>query len=196
MTGMPMTQRKDSRKPNGHAADSTERDALPVHREFAASDVATGAAAAGTATASAGCTGSGAHADAAHAEAHLRGSRETGASPRPNGRSKTPAAAESPAPSLPDLLIRETDIPLPADPGSFVDEVHRHVDLVQQWIELLKSQDEKIRQRAIERLTDMKYKDAAPVEEPRHIVIDIPRPNRNLVPRETVESQPEEKTRS
>jgi len=50
------------------------------------------------------------------------------------------------------LQMQETDIPLPADPGAFVDEIHHEVELWQQWINLLKSDDQKIRARAFERL--------------------------------------------
>jgi len=72
-------------------------------------------------------------------------------------------------------IMQETDIPLPADPGAFVDEIHHEVDLWQQWINLLKSDDEKIRQRAIERLTDLKYKGLQPADDevPR-VVFDMP----------------------
>ena len=78
--------------------------------------------------------------------------------------------------------MQEIDIPLPADPGAFVDEIHHEVDLWQQWINLLKSDDEKIRQRAIERLTDMKYKGVEPVEEVPRVVFDMPGPYDNTRP--------------
>jgi hypothetical protein len=64
--------------------------------------------------------------------------------------------------------------PLPEDPADFVEEIHRRVDLFQIWQELLKSQDEKIKQRAVEKLTEMRYKGAQSLaEEPQQIVIDI-----------------------
>ena len=70
-------------------------------------------------------------------------------------------------------------LPLPDDPGAFVDEIHSQIDLFERWVGLLKSEDEKIRQRAVERLTDMKYKGAAAVaEEPQQVLIDLLRPNR------------------
>jgi hypothetical protein len=66
---------------------------------------------------------------------------------------------------------------LPDHAGLFVDEVHRHADLVEVQKGLLNSADEKIRQRTLERLLEMKYgKGAAAAEEPRQIVIDVPRP--------------------
>ncbi len=48
------------------------------------------------------------------------------------------------------------------------------------WQELLNSKDDKIKQRAVERLTDLRYKTAAGLtEEPQRIVIDMPRPDRD-----------------
>ena len=75
---------------------------------------------------------------------------------------------------LPEMY--PTDVPLPDDPGIFVDEIHEVVDLQQQWVNLLRSEDEKIRQRAIERLTDMKYKGAHSVDEEPRLILDLPRP--------------------
>ncbi len=73
--------------------------------------------------------------------------------------------------------MHRTDVPLPDDPGIFVDEIHEVVDLQQQWVNLLRSKDEKIRQRAIERLTDMKYKGAHTADEEPRLILDLPRPN-------------------
>jgi hypothetical protein len=64
--------------------------------------------------------------------------------------------------------------PLPTDPAEFVQEIHRKIDITEVWHKLLRSKDEKVRQRAAERLTDMLYKDAATSgEEPQQIVVDI-----------------------
>jgi len=64
--------------------------------------------------------------------------------------------------------------PLPADPADFAEEIHQRVDLFEIWQELLKSKDEKIKQRAVEKLTEMRYKGASALEEERpQIVIDI-----------------------
>lgn len=68
---------------------------------------------------------------------------------------------------------------LPEYAGGFTDEVHRYVDLVQVQVALLNSKDEKIKQRSLERLLEMKYgKGAEQVEEAPQIVIDVARPNR------------------
>lgn len=71
------------------------------------------------------------------------------------------------------------EFPLPASPGEFVEEVHRNTDLFIVWKELLNSKDEKIRQRAVEKLTEMRYKGAALADEPKQIIIDMPRPDRD-----------------
>ena len=66
------------------------------------------------------------------------------------------------------------EAPLPEDPADFVEEVHSRIDLIEIWQELLKSEDEKIKQRAVEKLTEMRYKGAQSLsDEPQPIVIDI-----------------------
>jgi hypothetical protein len=70
--------------------------------------------------------------------------------------------------------------PLPADPADFVEEIHTRIDLFEIWQELLKSEDEKIKQRAVEKLTEMRYKGAQSLaEEPQQILIDVVRPRRD-----------------
>jgi len=65
--------------------------------------------------------------------------------------------------------------PLPADGGGFVDAMHEHVDLYLACARLVKSTDEKIAQRAVERLLEMKYGKgpSAQPEESTEIVMDI-----------------------
>lgn len=70
--------------------------------------------------------------------------------------------------------------PLPENPGDFVEEIHKRIDLFKIWQGLLQNKDEKIKQRAVEKLTEMRYKGAAALEEePQQIVIDLPRPKRD-----------------
>lgn len=72
------------------------------------------------------------------------------------------------------------EFPLADNPGDFVEEIHRRADLFIVWQELLNSKDEKIKQRAVEKLTEMRYKGAAALaDEPRRIIIDMPEPNRD-----------------
>jgi len=72
------------------------------------------------------------------------------------------------------------EFPLPASPGEFVEEIHRNTDLFISWQKLVNSEDEKVRQRAVEKLTEMRYKGAAALaEEPQQMVVDLPRPKRD-----------------
>jgi hypothetical protein len=67
--------------------------------------------------------------------------------------------------------------PLPADGPGFVDAMHAHVDLYLACARLVKSADEKIAQRMVERLLEMSYgKSPAPsAEEPAPIIFNAPR---------------------
>lgn len=72
------------------------------------------------------------------------------------------------------------DHPLPVDVEEFIQEIHRKVDITEVWHGLLRNEDEKIRQRAVERLTDLLYKGADTAgEEPQQIIFDLPRPKRD-----------------
>jgi hypothetical protein len=66
--------------------------------------------------------------------------------------------------------------PLPDNPAEFVEEIHRKVDLTEVWHGLLRSKDEKVRQRAIEKLMGMLYEDGALSEDDEQIIFDLPRP--------------------
>ncbi len=68
--------------------------------------------------------------------------------------------------------------PLPADGVGFVDAMHAHVDLYLACARLVKSGDEKIAQRMVERLLEMSYgKSPAPAgDEMPQIIFDTPRP--------------------
>ena len=100
-------------------------------------------------------------------------------SPRPNGEPPH-AAGKPPRVSGKSKKIPPGEVPLPANPGEFVEEIHKRMDLFRVWQNLLKSKDAKIKQRAAERLTDLRYKGAAALEdEPQQIVFDMPRPKRD-----------------
>jgi hypothetical protein len=101
------------------------------------------------------------------------------ASPRVNGETHQ-AAGNSQDPGPVTEQIPGADSPLPASPGEFVEEIHRRIDLFEVWLGLLREKDDKIRQRAVEKLTEMCYKGAAALaEEPRRIIIDMPEPIRD-----------------
>src|SRR2546426_1167860 len=164
-----MTRGNNTRKPNGHAGSHgrdnttggrtaanghgpacTERGGIPVHRDQAASDDASGASVASAATSAA----AGADREAC-AEA---------APPPPNGAAHESAGKKPPAKGKSKIIPPGED-PLPESPGDFVNEIHGRIDLFRIWHGLLKSKDVKIKQRAVERLTDMRYKGAAASEE-------------------------------
>jgi len=72
------------------------------------------------------------------------------------------------------------EFPLPDNPGEFVEEIHRRTDLFIVWQKLLNPGDPKIQQRAVEKLTEMRYKGAAALaDEPQQIIIDMPGPKRD-----------------
>lgn len=151
---------------NGHASASTEWGGIPVQRDHAASD--------DTGRASLAMDASSTNAPGTDCEAYAEV-----APPPPNGHlhdvTSEPSEHGDQAEPIPG-----GESPLPADAGEFVEEIHRRADLFIVWQELLNSKDDKIKQRAVERLTDLRYKTAAGLtEEPQRIVIDMPRPDRD-----------------
>jgi len=173
-----MSNRRNQQKPNGHAGPqgrvnghapaSSERGGIPTPRDRAASvDARRASTAMDASCITAPGTDCGAYAEVAP--------------PHPNGHLLL--VAERP-PDRGSEKERENipggDFPLPLHPGEFVEEIHRNTDLLISWQELLNSKDEKIRQRAVEKLTEMRYKGAAALaDEPRRIIIDMPEPNRD-----------------
>jgi len=53
------------------------------------------------------------------------------------------------------------------------------VDLTEVWHSLLRSKDEKVRQRAIEKLTGILYEDGALSDGDQQIIFDLPGPKRD-----------------
>ena len=89
-----------------------------------------------------------------------------GNSPKAGARKRNSEAKKEPIPG--------GEFSLPDDPVEFVEEVHRRADLFEVWEKLLNHGDPKIQQRAVEKLTEMRYKGAAALaDEPQQIVIDI-----------------------
>src|ERR1700737_626991 len=72
--------------------------------------------------------------------------------------------------------------PLPIDGEAFVDAVHAQVDLVQLEVDLLSSRDDKVAQRELAYLRELRYGKHADVadDEPLPIIFDAPRPERDL----------------
>ena len=70
--------------------------------------------------------------------------------------------------------------PLPIDGEAFVDAVHAQVDLVQLEVALLSSQDDKIVQRELAYLRELRYgKRAMPADDEPQIIFDMPGPERD-----------------
>ena len=180
-----MTLTKNQHKPNGHAGEndrpggrggrkgvnghgpaSTERGGIPRQRDRAAS--------VDDRRVSLALDASSIHAPGTDCEAYAEV-----APPPPNGAPQE-ADAEKPDALAKERPISGGEFPLPADPGEFVEEIHRRIDLFEVWQKLLNnSKDPKIQQRAVEKLTEMRYKGAAALaDEPQQIVFDMPRPNR------------------
>ena len=101
------------------------------------------------------------------------------APPHPNGASPETSGKKSSGKGK-TKQVPGGEVPLPLNPGEFVEEIHRRIDLFRVWQGLLKSKDTRIKQRAVERLTDLRYKGAAPLtEDPQQIIIDMPGPKRD-----------------
>lgn len=187
-----MTQQRISRKPNGHSGPNGrpnghgpayasalpaggERGGTPAQactdrlRSQAASDDA-GRDPGALATASA-ATNLQTQADT-DCEAYA-----AAAPPPPNEAANRRSTRGNPAGSAKDdheVELPTGKYPLPDNPAEFVEEIHRKVDLTEVWHRLLRSKDEKVRQRAIEKLTGMLYDDGAiSDEEPQQFVMDI-----------------------
>jgi hypothetical protein len=87
---------------------------------------------------------------------------------------KTASAANAPREIVPGLE------PLPIDGEAFVDAVHAQVDLVQLEVDLLSSPDDKIVQRELAYLRELRYGKRASIQdgEPQ-IILDMQRPERD-----------------
>ena len=150
---------------NGHGPASTERGGVPVQRDRAASDDASGATVARDA-------------GSIIVSGTVRQACAEVAPPCPNGNSQGASAVTANNSSAKNQ-IPGGEFPLPADPGEFVDEIHRRIDLFKVWQRLLNQEDPKIQQRAVEKLTEIRYKGAAAMaDEPQPIIIDMPGPER------------------
>ena len=158
---------------NGHALASTEGDGILMPQDQAASDDTRGASAAMDASSThAPGTDRAGYAEVAPPPSGKTNEHELVAHAKTSKRYNEKETDREPIPG--------GDFSLPQHPGEFVDEIHRNVDLFIVWKELLNSKDEKIRQRAAEKLTEMRYKGAAALaDEPRQIIIDMPEPERD-----------------
>jgi hypothetical protein len=174
---------------NGQDRAASPDAALPAPdgQGSAASIDASGASAASAAASAAAGADREAYAEAAHA---------------PNGRTRSRQAKVEPRPRVPgDVHSRDSadekpdpdgekeerpsrpgpgEYPLPDDIADFVDEIHSRIDVFEILSDLLGSKDEKVKQRALEKLLEMKYgRSAESSEEPVQIIMNAPRPQRD-----------------
>jgi hypothetical protein len=157
-----------TKRPNGGTASGATMNGKRNTPEPAASDDATGATPAGDATSAAACTGRDAYAEVA-------GSRSEGCC----GSEAVPGESSG---TVDDRRPRACDDePLAFDAAGFVDEMHARVNLYVEYQKLLKADDLKVKQRALELLLEMKYARGAAAgaeEVPRIDFGDLPRPQR------------------
>ena len=135
---------------NGHGPTS-------IHRGEAASDDASGNSVAAAAPSAAARTDREAYAEVAW--------------PRRNGAE--PRVPEEPAQEA------SAGVAWMQDGAAFVNAMFARVNPLDVGARLLRSDDEKVAQRAWERMLEMKFGKSAPMsEEPPQVVLDLPRPNR------------------
>jgi hypothetical protein len=106
---------------------------------------------------------------------------------KPNADSEPSQANSSPKPARsakksanPFAKVPPGREPLPEDGEAFVDAVHAQVDLVALEVALLRCQDEKVVQRELGSLRELRYGKRAPLNEgdDTEIIFDAPRPER------------------
>jgi hypothetical protein len=143
----------------------------------AASDDVSGPFVAGTAPSAADCTNRERCAEAARDQGSTARSGSRRGASRAKRSGDTPGAG--PADERPEVPPGAE--PLPADGAEFVESVHERVDLIELEVRLLKSLDEKIVQRELAYLRELRYgKVAAPVEEEElRPLFNLPRPDRD-----------------
>jgi hypothetical protein len=172
-------------KPNGHGAlrakgsgangSTTSLSGMGRAASVDASELPVARATASSAVASAGRE---ACADVAQAQGKGKRLRAAGAASQSNkkedGSEETGTARRS-RKLLPGME------PLPIDGEAFVDAVHRRVELVQLEVDLLSSTDDKIVQRELAYLRELRYGKRAPSadDEPAQIIFDMPGPERD-----------------
>ncbi|HYL62517.1 MAG TPA: hypothetical protein VE077_07835 [Candidatus Methylomirabilis sp.] len=170
---------KSTSRVNGHGSASSPPAALhtPLEKGRAASDDARDFPSAAATSAVAAGTGRDACAEVARPakeEAVEAGSRKKD-KPASGETSRASAEGNSTKHKSGQVRIPRGKEPLAADGPAFVDIVHQHVDLYLASARLVKSSDEKIAQRMLERLLELKFGKgpSSSGEESPEIVVDI-----------------------
>src|SRR6266851_496712 len=120
-------------------------------------------------------------ADVAQAQGKGKRLRAAGTASRSHRKNSGKKGKEASAAAAPREVPPGLE-PLPVDGEAFVDAVHRRVDLVLVEVKLLKSKDDKIAQRELAYLRELRYGKRAPSadDEPMPIIFDAPRPERDM----------------
>ena len=167
---------------NGHGPNADEQKEIPMNLNRAAADDAGGLLVASATSVVAGANPN-AYAAVAPAEAHGSRPCKSGAAPRSQGKGskssdkkKKDEALEKPKrPEIPGGTE-----PLPIDGPEFVEAVHERLDLIALQVMLLRSEDEKIVQRELAYLRELRYgKTVAPSVDdgPVQVIYDVGRPD-------------------
>jgi hypothetical protein len=173
---------------NGQDRAASPAAALPARdgQGSAASVDASGASAASAAAPAAAGADREAYAEAAHAPNGSERGRKSKPGPRPrasgdaHSRRVTRKNAKSGA-ERKKVSLGRGETPLPMDSAGFVDAIHARVNLLEVGENLLRSNDEKVVQRAFERMLDIKFgrgAAAAPADAPT-VIWDVPGVNLN-----------------
>jgi len=111
------------------------------------------------------------------AQAQGEGKRSSGAGTASRTRNEKDGSKETGAAKGSRKLLPGLE-PLPIDGEAFVDAVHAQVDLVRLEVKLLRSKDQKIVQREVAYLRELRYGKRAPAadDEPPQIIVDMPGP--------------------
>ncbi len=175
-------------KPNGHGAlrakgsgangSTTSLSGMGRAASVDASELSVANATASSAAARADRE---AYADVAQVQGEGRRSPAAGTASRSHRKNSGKKGKEASAAAAPREVPPGLE-PLPVDGEAFVDAVHRRVDLVLVEVKLLKSKDDKIAQRELAYLRELRYGKRAPSadDEPMPIIFDAPRPERDM----------------
>jgi hypothetical protein len=173
-------------KPNGHGAllaknSGANGSRISLSEMGRAASVDASELSVATGAASSAATRADREACAEVAQAQGEGKRPRSARAASQSHNEKDGSKETGAPKGSRKLLPGLE-PLPMDGEAFVDAVHAQVDLVRLEVKLLKSKDEKIVQREVAYLRELRYgkRAAPPDDEVPQIIVDMQRPERDI----------------
>lgn len=179
-----MSSMNSKNKPNGHdalLARGSSANASTISSNGTGRAASVDASDLSVANAAASSAGAGAerkaYADVAQVEGEGEQSQSALAASQSRKKSGKDTLGEASA-ARPSRRIPPGREPLPVDGEAFVDAVHAKVDLVRLEVQLLKSKDDKIAQRELAYLRELRYgKRAAIADDEPQIIFDVPGPD-------------------